>query len=141
MSLQDFDLSPQVPTKADVTDLLIGLDHADLMTLRGAIDKEIKISPHLLNMADELGFQYRAGKTLLESISNDSEVPANQRAQVFNSVGTMLDKITKQMKGVYDAERLKRFEAAFMKTLEEFPEEAKRKFFDLYGDYLKQEDA
>lgn len=124
---------------ADTVDPLKGLDDEALMRLRNAIDKKLDIDPKSLNMANELGLQYKAGKTLLASIQDDAGVPANQRSQVFNSVGVMLDKISKQMKVAYDAERLKRYEAAFMKVLVELPEDAKRRFFDLYADYLNED--
>lgn len=135
MTLKDYNLKAPAAA-ADPLAILESLDDEALMRLRGAIDKKLKIDPRHLNMADELGFQFKAGKILLESIQDDSDVPANQRAQVFNSVGAMLEKISKQMKIAYDAERLKRFEAAFMKVLVDLPDEEKRKFFDLYGEYL-----
>jgi len=138
MSLKDHRLAPPAAAQ-DPVDALKDLDDDTLLRLRNAIDKKLSIDPRNLNLADELGIQFRSGKALLASIQDDRDVPPNQRAQVFNSVGTMLDKITKQMKGVYDAERLKRYEAAVMKTLEDCPPELKRKFLDLYGDYLKAE--
>lgn len=115
---------------------IAGLSEDDLLKLRHAVDKKLQIDPRMLNMADELGLQYRAGMALLASIQDDKDVPANQRAQVFNSVGAMLEKIVKQQKVVYDAERLKRYEAALLKTLKSMPEEQQTLFFNLYGDYL-----
>ena len=139
MTLKDYSLK-QPEAAPDPVKLLDGLEDDVLLRLRAMIDKKLDIDPRSMNLADELGYQYRAGKTLLASIQADNaSVPANQRAQVFNSVTMMLEKIAKQMKGVYDAERLKRFEAAFMKTLEDMPDKSKRKFFDLYGEYLTAE--
>lgn len=138
--LKNHSLAPKAPAKP-VADLLSGLDDAELLRLRNAIDKKLQIDPRLLNMADELGAQYRAGKALLASIQDDDDVPANQRSQVFNSVGAMLQQITKQMGQVYDAERLKRYEAAWMKVMKDLPEESQKLFFDLYSDYLTKEES
>jgi hypothetical protein len=137
MTLKDYSVAnQQAKPAADPLELLQGLDNDTLMRLRNAIDQKLDIDPRSLNMAEELTLQYKQGKALLESVHTDGDVPANQRAQVFNTVGTMLDKIFKQMKVAFDAERLKRYEAAFMKTLDDFPVEAKRKFLDIYSDYL-----
>lgn len=144
MTLKKHSLAPAA-AQADGLALMIAgiaeLDDKDLMTLRHELDKALRLDVNKLNLAEELGLQYRAGMTLLASIQDDKDVPANQRAQVFNSVGGMLDKINKQMKIVYSAERLKRYERALLKVLEELPDESKRVFFDLYGDFLKEEPA
>lgn len=136
MALKDL---PMKKAPASQADPLEGLDTDQLLALRHRLDKKLNLDLTKLNLADELGLQYRAGMALLASVHSDSETPANQRAQVFNSVGAMLDKIIKSQKIVYDAERLKRFESAFLKVLEGMPLEAKHKFFDLYGEYLKDE--
>jgi hypothetical protein len=120
-------------------DPLEGLDDEQLLALRRRLDKKLNLDLARLNLADELGMQYRSGQLLLAKVQEDDETPANQKAQVFNSVGTMLKDIVKQQKIVYDAERLKRFESAFIKVLEELPVESKRKFFDLYGEFLKND--
>lgn len=138
MTIKDYSLKSNSPgVKAPGMDALIAhMDEEELIKLRHAVDKKLVVDPRMLNMADELGLQYRAGMTLLASIQDDPDVPANQRSQVFNSVGAMLEKIVKQQKIVYDAERLKRFEAAMLKTLKSLPEEQQKLFFNLYSDYL-----
>lgn len=138
MALKDYGgLAAKPASKGvDLKALIADLSEEELLKLRHEVDKKLQIDPRMLNMADELGLQYRSGMALLNSIQDDKDVPANQRAQVFNSVGAMLEKIVKQQKVVYDAERLKRFEAAFMKTLKSLPEEQQKLFFNLYGDYL-----
>lgn len=121
-------------------DPLEGLDAEELLKLRSRIDKKLNLDLTQLNLAEELGLQYRSGMTLLASVQDDSEVPANQRAQVFNSVGAMLEKIVKNQKIVYSAERLKRYESAFLKTVEMIGTEAMKKhFFDLYSEFLQDE--
>lgn len=137
MALKNHSLAPGAAViKADP---LEGLDDTELLALRHRLDKKLNLDLTQLNLAEELGMQYRSGMILLASVQDDSETPANQRAQVFNSVGAMLEKIVKQQKIVYDAERLKRFEASFLRVMQELPEGSRRKFFDLYGEYLKDE--
>lgn len=134
--IKDRSLAPQAVIKVDP---LEGLDDAQLIALRHRLDKKLNLDLTQLNLAEELGLQYRSGMALLASVQEDKDTPANQRAQVFNSVGAMLAQIVKQQKVVYNAERLKRFESAFLKVLEELPDASKRKFFDMYGEFLKEE--
>lgn len=137
MAIKDYGLKA---SEKVVVDPLEGLDDQELLTLRHRLDKKLKLDLTQLDLAEELGMQYRSGMILLASVQDDKETPANQRAQVFNSVSSMLEKIVKQQKIVYDAERLKRFESSFLKVLQDLPEASKRKFFDLYGEYLKGEE-
>jgi hypothetical protein len=136
MAIKDYSMKPKA---AELADPLEGLDDEQLLALRHRLDKKLNLDLTKLNLADELGSQYRAGTLLLSSVQEDKDVPANQRAQVFNSVSAMLEKIVKQQKIVYSAERLKRFESAFIKVLEELPLDLKRKFFDMYGEFLQEE--
>lgn len=137
MALKDLGLTAK-PAAAAI-DPLEGLDDAQLITLRQRLDKKLRLDLKQLDLAEELGLQYRDGMALLASVREDKDTPANQRAQVFNSCGAMLEKIIKMQKVVYDAERLKRMEAAILKTLVDLPDEQKRLFFGLYGEYLTAE--
>lgn len=142
MALKDHRLGkPNAAADADPVKAIETYDDATLLRMRNAIDKKLNIDPRNLNMGEELGAQYRAGKALLAHIQDDDSVPANQRAQVFNSVGAMLEKITKQMGVVFSAERLKRFEAAWMKVMLDLPEASRKMYFDLYADYLTKEET
>lgn len=116
--------------------LLTGLNEADLLSLRRKIDVSLKIEIKDLKLTEELGLTYRQGQVLLDSVVDDGDVPASQRAQVFTSVNAMLEKIIKQQEIVFNAERLKRYEAAFMKVLEDLPADAQAKYFDMYGEFL-----
>lgn len=136
MALKDYGLKS---TEKVAVDPLEGLSDQELLMLRHRLDKKLNLDLSQLDLAEELGMQYRSGMILLASVQNDENTPANQQAQVFNSVSGMLEKIVKQQKIVYSAERLKRFESAFLKVLQDLPEASKRKFFDLYGEYLKAE--
>ncbi len=136
--LKDHQLKAIAPPEKP--DLLAGLTEADLMTLRHEIDVKLKLDLKSMNLAEELAVQFRQGKLLLESVTKvGSDVPTNQQAQVFNTLNAMLNTIAKQMDIVYSAERLKRFEVSMLKVLEQLPKESKEKFFDMYGEFLKQQ--
>lgn len=140
MSLKNRSLKgePAAPAPAQALD---EMSPEDLLALREQIDIRLAIDITKLNLADELGLQYQSGMILLASIREDKDVPPNQKAQVMNSVSATLKEIIKQTKVVYSAERLKRYEAAVLKVLKELPEENRMKFFNLYGDYLKDPEA
>lgn len=133
MTLKNHSLD--VPGRAKKEDPLEGLDDNALLALRNRIDSLLTVDIDALNLTEELGLQYRAGKALLASLGDDT--PANQRAQVFNAVSAMLTKIIEQRKMVASAERLKRYEAAFLKTLEALADDTARAvFIDLYQEFL-----
>ena len=136
--MKDFSLkAAATPKPADTLGpLLDGLDDAQLLALRRKIDVRLKVEVKDLRLTEELGLQYRQGQVLLGSIQDDDDTPANQKAQVYTSVSGILDKIIKQQGIVYSAERLKRFEAAFLKILQKLPPEDKEIYFDLYGEFL-----
>lgn len=113
-----------------------------LMRVRQFIDKTLTIDIGTLDLAEELGMQYRQGKALLAAIQMDDAVPANQKAQVYNTVQAQLDRIIKMREEVYSQERLKRYEGAFLKAMAALPDDnARHIFFDLYGEYLKDPNA
>lgn len=136
MTLKNHALTAKTATP--VVDILAGLDDGALLALRQRIDGILKVDLARMNLAEELGLQYRGGMALLATVSNDEDTPANQKAQVFNSVSKMLNDIIKTQKIVFSAERLKRFEVALLKVLGKLPPESTRIYFDLYGDFLAE---
>lgn len=136
MTLKNHSLNPAAPeTKADP---LEGLSEKELLELRTRIDSKLKVDLSRINLAEELGLQYRSGMAMMLEVQGDKDVPANQKSQVFNSVSKMLQDIIKQQKIVFSAERMKRFEAAFLKVLQQLPPAQTRTYFDLYGEFLQE---
>ena len=135
--LKDHSLSPRL----DSVISLSGMGDEELLSLRSRIDDRLNIELKHVNLTEELGLQYRAGKLLLDQTQGDESVPANQKAQVFNSVSAMLSSIVKMQETVYSIDRLKRYEAAFLKSVETLPKENKEAFFDLYGEFLANKGA
>lgn len=84
-----------------------------------------------LNLADELLTQYKAAVALFEDVRHDLETPANQKAQLLNSISAIIGNISKTQTDVYNAERLKLLENTLIATLKEFPE-VKQAFLEAY---------
>lgn len=84
-----------------------------------------------LNIADELLIQYKNAVNLLEAAQHDADIPANQKAQLLNSISAIITNISKTQTDVYNAERLKTLENTLISTLKDFPE-VKSTFLDAY---------
>lgn len=117
------------------------MDEDALLALRADIDSHLKLEIKHLNLTEELGLQYRQGRKLLERAHNDKDIPTNQVSAVYTAVSSMLEKIVKMQEAVYSMERLKRYEVAFLKSIETLPPEGKESFFDLYGSFLDDKGA
>lgn len=102
------------------------------------IDKPI-LALKDLNLEDALLAQYNNATKLLTDVLQDSEVPANQRAQCINSVTAILASITKSQESLYNAERVKKLELALVTTLKTLSKEAQEVFFNAYETELKRE--
>lgn len=90
-----------------------------------------------LNLDNELLTNYENAKAYLEEIRYDSEVMPNQVAQVMNTISSILKEIVKMQTELYDAEMVKRIEAAIISTMKNQPEDVQRQFFEEYEQALK----
>lgn len=89
-----------------------------------------------LDLEKELLDNYNDAQDLYDS-SNNEATPANQKAQVLNSINSILDKIVKMRTELYNAERIKKIEASIIYVLEQFPE-MQEPFMKEYERALKQ---
>lgn len=87
-----------------------------------------------LNINNELLELYQNAKQFLEDITSGgmSDVPANQIAQVMNTLITSLKEITKVQVEVYNAELVKKMESATIMALKLAPKEVQVAFFEEY---------
>lgn len=135
MSLKNHSLN-QTEEKVEV-DRLEGLNETQLLELRNKIDAKLVIDIGDMNLTEELGLQYRMAKAILAGVQDDAMTPANQKAQLMNTMSAVLAKIIEHREFVFSAERLKRYEAAVLKVLDTIKnEDAKAAFLDLYGEFL-----
>lgn len=90
-----------------------------------------------LNLDEELLIQYQNAVSTFESIRYDEETPANQKAQILNTISAILTNIVKLQTEMYDAERLKKLESALITILQGFPD-IKEAFLQAYEKALAQ---
>lgn len=146
MSLKHHTLTqaPVEPVISRVEQLMPTIEtfsESELQELRHQIDQRLHLDLGSLDLAEELGLQFRQAKQLLNEIQNDKFIATNQKSQVFNSVRAITSDIVKQQEVVWSAERLKKIEIATIKALDTLPAEARSAFFSLYGKYLKDPNA
>lgn len=92
-----------------------------------------------VNLEHELLGLMRKGQELLANVLTDDTVPANQRAQVLNSLASTLDQLAKLQNTIYDSERIKRLEHVFTRTLKALPTDAAEYAIQVYkGEWEKQ---
>ena len=84
-----------------------------------------------LDLESEVLQNYNTAKQFLATIDQES-IPANQVAQVINSITGILKDLVKMQTDLYDAERVKKLEAALINTLKTLPEEQQNAFFTRY---------
>lgn len=115
---------------------LASLDESELFHVRAAIENLQPTDLEKLDLNAELALQFRQAKLLLTEVQKEAGVPANQKAQIFNSVRAQLADIVKQQESVWGMERLKTFEQAVLKVLKALPQDMRDLFFDLYCKHL-----
>jgi galactose-1-phosphate uridylyltransferase len=131
MSLASYTLNPsqQVPKGTGFG----GMSQEELLNARDEID-ELLTETRLkdVNISKELLLQLKKAKLLQKNTEEEQDVPANQRAQVQNSLGTVLTNLAKHQQATYTSERFKMLETAIIKCVKTLPTEAQTKFFELY---------
>lgn len=109
------------------------LDYDQLRELRDQIDAKLPAdSLKSLNLETELVTQYQRVLNLQDKVLRDSDVPANQRAQVAGQVASTLQHLIKMQIDLKRDEQLKRMEAALLKAVATLDDEAKLLFFNTY---------
>lgn len=88
--------------------------------------------PEDINLAEELAAQYSEAKNLYETIKYQPDIPANQKAQVLNSLTSILVQITKSQEEVHSINKVKQIEVALIQTLKAMPESLQNAFYEAY---------
>lgn len=118
------------------TGLVRGIENyseADLYRLRAEIDAMLpQQSLSAMNLESELVTQYHTVKALQNVILTAEEVPANQKAQIANSVVSTLDALVKMQERFHTAERFKAIENLLIKHMKTMPREIAEKFVAEY---------
>ena len=121
---------------------MAGIPHHDdipELSLSERIDlyNEVKqtLPPHSLqdiNLTEELVLQYMRVKELQTAVLADQGIPANQKAQVANSVSSTLAQLTKLQTELHTAERFKAIENLMIRYMKRLPVDVVEAFIDEY---------
>lgn len=85
------------------------------------VNKPSKVQAKTLNELDldsELLDQYKNAKTILEDILSAEDIAPNQKAQVINTITSILQAIIKTQQDLHNVERIKLIEATLIETLQ-----------------------
>ena len=91
-----------------------------------------------LDLDAELYNAYAKAKNYLADVQSDDQVPPNQVAQVFNTISAILKEIVKMQTDLYNAERVKKLEAAMIQAIKLAPEKSQKAFLEQYEAILKE---
>lgn len=70
-----------------------------------------------LDLDKELLAQYIDAKNFLKDVKHDSEIPLNQKAQILNTITSILQNIIKMQQDLHSVERMKVIENTLIETL------------------------
>lgn len=116
-------------SEVDLTDWPV----EDLLELRTLIDQKLPARALKdMNVEMEMVLQFMALQALQTRVINDDDVPANQQAQVANSLSASISTLAKLQNEVYTSERIKRIEGILVDTINTLPDEQRDQFLDEY---------
>lgn len=90
-----------------------------------------------LDLDAELYNAYAKAKNYLADVQSDDQVPPNQLAQLMNTISAILKEIVKMQTDLYNAERVKKLEAAMIQAIKLAPPESQQAFLEQYEALLK----
>lgn len=85
-----------------------------------------------IEVSEELAGLYSDARQLLDVVLNDAQTPANQKAQVLNSVHSLIERIMKNRTDLHNAERIRTIEHIVIRVMNEQPQEVKEEFVRQY---------
>lgn len=120
--LEDMDLHEKPESKVRILP-------ADWLPSGGSL-KDLDLDQQLYNT-------YASAKNYLDEIKEDESIPPNQIAQVMNTLTSILREIVKMQTDLYEAERIKKLEAAMIQAIRLAPKAAQKAFFEEYEAILR----
>ena len=111
---------------------------AELVRFRDEITRQLPATElSKLNLEEEVLLQYHVLREMQSEVLSSDEVPANQRAQVANSVASILKTLGDYQVALYTSERFKEIENLLIRHLSLLPEESAAKFITEYEQILE----
>ena len=93
-----------------------------------------------LDLDAELYNAYAKAKNYLADVQSDDSIPPNQLAQLMNTISAILKEIVKMQTDLYNAERVKKLEAAMIQAIKLAPPESQQAFLVQYEAILKEQE-
>ena len=93
-----------------------------------------------LDLDAELYNAYAKAKNYLADVQSDDQVPTNQLAQLMNTISAILKEIVKMQTDLYNAERVKKLEAAMITAIKLAPKKSQDVFLEQYEAILKEQE-
>ena len=105
----------------------------ELLDLRARIERRLPArSLKDINLERELVLQVMALQQLQNSVIDDDDTPANQKAQTASALSAALMNLVKVQSEVQSTERRKLQEAVLISSLNALPEDTARQFLESY---------
>lgn len=119
---------------------LAGMTLSELLSLRNAVEQKLPARDlRDINMERELVLQLMTLQELQARVLAEEETPANQMAQVANSLSSALGNLAALQSKIYSSERIKRIEQILLDCLRQLPAETVSEFMDGYERVLEKE--
>jgi hypothetical protein len=99
------------------------------------IPEYVPVDAATLNLSSELLGQYNNAKKLFHNTSYDMGIPASQKAQILNTITSIIAAIVRGQEQLYSIEEMKKIERALLKCLKEYPD-LQRSFMEAYSGEL-----
>lgn len=117
----------------DLFSFLSVLPESELRRVKFFIDQRLpQDGVESMNLEVELVSQYHTVKDLQDETLADEGIPANQKAQVANSVASTLAQLIKLQEDLKHQETLKIMESVIIEVMKMQPESIKAEFFEQY---------
>ncbi len=110
------------------------LNQEELVTLYDLVSSRLPpMKLAHLNMEEELVLQLYRAKALQTKSMEDDNIPANQKAQVMNSVASVIGDLIRLQERLFNAERFKAIEAILLESLKMLPKAQAEAFIIEYA--------
>ena len=121
---------------------------ADFPSLSNGTDKnEVYIPDYVpvtsgdIKLGDEFIINLNAAKKLFHDASYDATIPLAQKAQLLNSITSIVNALVKGQLDLYSLEEVKAIERALIASLRKFPEVEKEFMLEYEGQLMKVDNA
>lgn len=105
------------------------------------VPEYVPVTAETLNLGEEFLAQYNAAKKLYHDSVYDIKIPTAQKAQLLNSITSIINALVRGQQELYSIEEVKAIETALVATLRTFPA-IEKEFMALYeGHLMGKQDA